>query len=244
MVQKNTCLPWDQASSKLQYLVWNRFNFHRIGFERSPSMIWLCDYHSSLGLRLLWHADGFPIRDWIHKSVVRMHWEKGHDIAYKMTITLKTKAILSCASFQLIAFVIGCQFVISYLWAMSVSCENHHMSVWWHIEIAKDKFEFEFPACCLFNVADMAWSIIFEICALFSQQESHNVRTVFAPILIVSHSYLMYSIRRNNMPRCFINHAHSLKAWTAFWMATICIGSMKEVFASISPHGVSSYQCL
>lgn len=73
---------------------------------------------------------------------------------------------MSC---QLIAFLICCQLVTLNLWLISMLFKDFDARVWWHIYIAEDKFEFEFPASCLFNIGDVAWSITFEIYALLLQ---------------------------------------------------------------------------
>ena len=77
--------------SQLQYLVWNRFNIYGFFYKRPASMIWRCDYHTSLGLRLLWNIDVLLTHGCIHKSTVPMHYGKGHDLTYKMTMTFKMR---------------------------------------------------------------------------------------------------------------------------------------------------------
>ena len=104
------------------------------------------------------------------------------------------KARLSTTSFKFAPFLIWCQFAISNLWMTSMLCEDCHTNVWWHIDFGQDKFEFEFPASCLFNIVDVAWIIVFEICILFLQQKGSNIRIVFGPIIFILHSFLKYNI--------------------------------------------------
>ena len=134
--------------SQLQYLVWNRLNFNRISFEGPSSIIWWCNYGTSLGSRLLWNADVLATRGCIHKSSAPIHWEKGHDTATKWQWQWEWKKRTLIASFQWIVSVAWCQFVKSDLWTMIMLCEDWHMSVWWYIEIREN--EFAIWVFCLF----------------------------------------------------------------------------------------------
>ena len=83
--------------SDLQYLVWNRSNFCRIGLKGLVSMIWWCDCGTSLSPRLLWNADVLPTPGCIRKCGVSIQWERGHDTAYKMAMTFGMKRkIMDC----------------------------------------------------------------------------------------------------------------------------------------------------
>ena len=115
------------ALSQLQYLALKRFNIYRIGFKRPASMIWWYDYGSSLGRKLSQNADVPPTYGCIHKSVVSMHWEKDHDAAYKMAMTLEMKRKIVDCEFSIDCIFIRCQFVSTNLWVASVLCEDCHV---------------------------------------------------------------------------------------------------------------------
>ena len=126
------CIGLSPHPSQLHYLVWSRSNFYRIDLEASSSMIWWCNYNTSLGPSLLWNADILAIPDCIYKSAAAVHWEKGHDTAYKIEMTLGMKRkIIQCK------FPIDCIcHVVSICHVKFVSVER---VVWGHIEIAESE---------------------------------------------------------------------------------------------------------
>ena len=163
----------------------SRSSAYRIGLKEPSSMIWWCDYGTSLGQRLLWNADILATPSWIHKSDDcsalrkrprytfqngKWHWE--------------WKERSSSASFQFIAFVMWHQFIISNLWVSSMWCEDCHASVRQHIEITENEFQFECSASCVFNTGDTAWSSILEsLCTLWMDRKAVTSEQNFLPFL-------------------------------------------------------------
>ena len=106
------------------------------------------------------------------------------------------KKELPPASFQLIAFVMWFQLVVSNLWVMSVLCEDCDMSLWCHVEITEDKFSIWVSCVLSFKYfGDAARSIILEICVYFATHKGSNIRIIFAPFLCISHIYLQYNLQ-------------------------------------------------
>ena len=208
-------------------------------------MIWWCDYDTSLGLRLLWNAGFLATPGWIHKSAALIHWEKGHDTAYKMAVTLGIKQQdhwLQVSNRLHLSCCVNLSYQI--YGRRACLCGDSHMNVRDDIlRLTKDRgFQFKHLASGVFNIGDVAWSIILEICALSERQKGSNAIIQYVcshSSIFLSHSYLKYNLYGEiDMPMCLVAHTHSRKMWTTLWMVTTCIASTERVFASLS-----AWQC-
>ena len=175
------------TASQFWHLVCNRLNMYIIGFERPAPMMWWCDCGSSPCRRLLWNADVVPTHGCVHKSLVPMRREKGHDTAYKMAMTLEKQnedhgvrvsnwLLLSCGvnlSYQIFGWRACCS----------------RTAAWVRDDIFRSQrtnFHFERPVYLSFQY--WGCGMIFEICTLFAPQEGSNVRTMFGAIVFFPHS--------------------------------------------------------
>ena len=170
------------TASQFRHLVWKRFNMCRIGFERPAPMMWWCDCGSSPHRRLLWNADILPTHRCVHKSLVPMRREKGHDTAYKMAMTLEKQNEdhrVRVSNWLLLSCGVNLSYQICGRWAC---CSR--TDAWVRDDIFRSQrtnFHFERPA----SLSLQYWGcgMIFEICALSAPQKGSNVRTMFGPIV-------------------------------------------------------------
>ena len=168
----------------------------------------------------------------IHKFAATTHWEKGHDTAYRMAMTLGTKKDHRLWVSNWFALHLSCnvQFVISDLWPMTVLREDCDMSAWWHIGTTKNEFliwvslplAFQDWGC---GMKHHPWNM----CTKDNQQRQKLwLLLFFSPHTVTSST----NFRGHTMPQCLIVHTHSPKACTTLWIITICIASMERVLVS------------
>ena len=158
-------------------------------------MIWGYDYGTSLGLRLLWTADILATPYGIHKSTAPLHWEKGHNTAYKMATTLAMKGKIMEREFPIDCI---CR-VASFCHVKFMGVER---AVWgWPQECATtywDSRERDFN----WSVLPLVFSILGMRHEAASMKSVHSLRDRKAvtselyllPFFPSSHNYLKYSV--------------------------------------------------
>ena len=184
--------------SEFQYLVLEYIRFLQNWFEKtSLHDLMMRLLHTSLGLSCYVMQRFFATPSCIHKSAVPVQWERGHDTAYKMAMTIGMKRKVMDCEFPLVCIChVASICHIKFMGDQPVVQGLPHEYVMTYWEHGKRVFHLSVLPL-VFSILGM-WHKAANLKWVHSLQDRKAVTSELCllPIFIISDSYLKHSLQR------------------------------------------------